>query len=113
MEFIENKKYRIYVTKYVLTRGIFVVTAEYVGGGMMRYARSNCLAQYFHGQNKAWCMTQREAVECAKKIIEKKIISLENSIKKYRRALAIKGGICDTSSLTPIPITHGAPDFNA
>jgi len=75
----ENNLTTCYITKYALTEGIIEVKAEIIGNMIKAYG-----AYTSHYHKPYWFLTKEEAIKMAEEMRNKKIESLEKSIKKLR-----------------------------
>lgn len=76
---------KVYITKYVLTKGIVEKEAEDYGDGTIKVNESDWWLKYFCGEGKEWHRTRESAVKCAEKMRKKKISSLKNQIEKLEK----------------------------
>ena len=75
---------KVWITKYVLTQGIFEAEAkvcENVNISMIEICRCDN-KEYYHGNGREWHETEQSAIDMAEFMRHKKIISLKKQILK-------------------------------
>lgn len=83
---------KVYITKYALTRGIIIAEAEKTGDYMILVKHSTGWMSYYH--KGEWADNQTDAFAIVNDMLEKKIVSLEKKLEKYRN-FKVKIKDCD------------------
>jgi len=80
-----SDSFKVYVTKYALTQGIFEGEAEICHGvseGMIELLENKNF--YFHGEGREWHRTKESAIKRAEEMRNRGIIKLEKKIQKLK-----------------------------
>lgn len=75
---------KVWITKYALLQGIYTaeVTQSAVAPNMVSQKQENV---YYHGEGREWHRTEAKAKAHANKMVQSKIKSLKNQLKKYQK----------------------------
>ena len=79
-----KEKFKVWITKYALTQGIYPVEVELcdnADGKMVSEVGSEYHTVYY-GEGRDWHKTEAGAIEYAKKMRDKKVASMKKAIKK-------------------------------
>ncbi len=96
----QNKKV-VYITKYALTQGLWVVDEDLVEfcGSMIVVTPPKGLKMYCHGQGKDWHMTRESADARIQKMIERRRKSLRKSLSEL--------GKLETMGVAEVVVSRG------
>lgn len=82
---MNEKKIKVWNTKWALTQGVLEVEGYDLEKGMFQVLGDGTLSHmhyYLHGEGRDWHRTEYDALDYAAKLADKKIAALKNQIKK-------------------------------
>ena len=78
---------KVWITKYALTKGIFVTEVEPPSGTteMVVEKPANGFSQYYHGEGREWHRAEFSAVSRANQMRDDKILSLKKQLARLEK----------------------------
>jgi hypothetical protein len=76
-------RFRAWITKYALTRGVGVAVVEDCGDGLVR------IGAYYLGEGREWHRTRESAVKRVEDMRAAKIASLKRKIEKLKTPIEV------------------------
>lgn len=82
----DRERFKVWITKYALTSGIFEAEAEHIGGRtqMIKIDGHGSMPRFFHGEGRDWHRSAEAALGYARHLRTKRIASLEKKIARLR-----------------------------